>query len=261
MDMPKLGELPLTSSDLLGVRVHQVTMTQAVAYVRALIRNGGTHQVVTVNGAMLVHAVRDSRARVLLNAATLATPDGMGVLLTGWILGTRFPERVAGIDLVRALCALAAADGLRLYLLGAAPGMAQAAAAALQARYPGLEIVGVRHGYLQEGDEPELLAQIRATRPHLLLVGMGWPRQDEWIAAHRDRLGPVVCIGVGGTFDVLAGRRQRAPLWMQRMGLEWAYRGIREPRRWRVIATLPWLLWFALRRRVENRWGKKNGNT
>ncbi len=260
MDVSRPTELPFASADILGVRVHLVTMNGAVAYIKTLIRRGGYHQVVTVNGAMLVQAVRDPRAKALLNSAALATPDGMGVLLAGRILGTRFPERVPGINLVGALCAMAAREEFRLYLLGASPEVIEAAATAIQARYRGVEIAGVHQGYLNEGDVPELLADIRASRPHLLLVGMGWPRQEEWLAAHRNSLGSVVCIGVGGTFDVLAGRSQRAPEWMQRAGLEWAYRGIREPQRWRVIATLPWLLWFAVRKRVEHRWAGKDRN-
>jgi N-acetylglucosaminyldiphosphoundecaprenol N-acetyl-beta-D-mannosaminyltransferase len=253
-------ELPFDSVDILGVRVHQVTMSEAVAYIETLIRRGGYHQVVTVNGAMLVQAVRDPRARALLNSAALAIPDGMGVLLVGRILGTPFPERVPGVDLVGALCAMAAREEFRLYLLGARPEVIEAAAAAIQARHRGVEIAGVHKGYLNERDVPELLADIRTSGPHLLLVGMGWPRQEEWISAHRDSLGSVVCIGVGGTFDVLAGRSQRAPQWMQQVGLEWAYRGIREPKRWRVIVTLPWLLWFALRKRLERLWVRKDRN-
>ncbi len=250
---------PGAAADILGVRVHQVTMAEAVACVRQLILSGGAHQVATVNGAMLVRAARDPRTKALLNAATLATPDGAGVLLAGKILGVRFPERVAGIDLVAHVCAMAAREGFRLYLFGAAPGVAEAAAAALRTRSPGLEIAGVRHGYLQDDDEAVVLAQIRGARPHLLLVGLGSPRQEEWIVAHRERLAPVVCIGVGGAFDVLAGRQRRAPLWMQRWGLEWAYRLIREPKRWRVIATLPLLVWFALKARVGKWWPSRSG--
>ncbi len=242
------------ASEILGVRVHQVTMAGAVACVRDLIAAGGTHQVTTINGAMLVQAARNPNLRVLLNGASLATPDGMGVLLTGKLLGVRFPERVAGIDLVEHLCAMAAREGWRLYLFGAAAGVPEAAASVLQTRYPGLQIAGVHQGYVQGEDETAVLAQIRAVRPHLLLVALGAPRQEQWIVAHRDLLPPSVCVGVGGTLDVLAGRRRRAPVWMQRAGLEWVYRLLGEPRRWRVIVTLPLLLWFALKARVARWW-------
>lgn len=246
---------PLDAVDLLGVRVHRVTMADAVACVRQLITGGGTHQVATINGAMLVRAAREPRFKALLNGVTLATPDGVGVLLVGRILGTRFPERVAGIDLVDHLCAMAAREGFRVYLFGAGPGVAEAAAMALQTRYPGLQI-GVHHGYVGEDEETILLAHIQTARPHLLLVALGSPRQEEWIAAHRERFTSMVCLGVGGTFDVLAGRQRRAPLWMQRAGLEWVYRGIREPRRWRVIVALPLLVWFALKARAVRWWSQ-----
>ena len=250
MNLPPSTRLAPPVVDLLGVRVHQITMADAVDCVRALIVGGGVHQVVTVNGAMLVRAARDLSTRAILNAATLATADGMGVLLVGKILGAPFPERVAGVDLVEQLCRMAAREGYGLYLCGGAPGVPEAAATALQARHPGLRIVGVHHGFIDGPDTAVLLADIAAAHPHLLLVGMGSPRQEEWIATYGVRFSPIVCIGVGGTFDVLAGRQRRAPAWMQRAGLEWVYRGMREPKRWKVIATLPFLVWFALKARV-----------
>ncbi len=249
----EIGRLP--EAIVLGVRIHQLTIAEAVARVRYLLASDGAHQVVTVNGAMLVYATRDPHLRELLNRAALATPDGVGVLLAGRILGCRFPERVAGIDLVERLCALSAHEGFRLYLFGAQPGVAESAAAGLRARYPGLEIVGVQHGYLSSTHDAKVIEHIQATRPHLLFVGLGAPRQEDWIATHLEALGSIVCIGVGGTFDVLAGRRRRAPQWMQRAGLEWVYRGIREPKRWKVIVTLPLVIWLAFRARTANWWG------
>lgn len=247
-----LAQIP--TAFVLGVRIHQVTIAEAASCVRQLIAAGGAHQVVTVNGAMLLGAMRDDRVRALFNNASLVTPDGVGVLLAGRILGYRFAERVAGVDLVERLCAHLAGGGVRVFLLGAKPGVADAAVTALRARYPGLDIAGVQHGYFAREEEASILERIRAMRPHLLLVGLGSPRQEEWIAKHLQVLAPIVCIGVGGTIDVLAGRRHRAPRWMQRAGLEWVYRVVREPRRWKVLATLPLVVWFAFRDRLAGWW-------
>ncbi len=251
---------PVPAAPILGVRIHQVTMAEAVARVRQLVASGGAHQVVTINGAMLVRAARDQRIRTLFNGATLVTPDGVGVLLAGKLLGHHFTERVAGIDLVIRLCELCAHERLRIYLFGAAPGVADVAAEGLCARYPDLKIVGIQHGYVDRDGEAGVIARVRETRPHLLLVGLGSPRQEEWIASHREELSPIVCIGVGGTLDVLAGRRRRAPKWMQQAGLEWVYRVITEPNRWKVLLTLPLVVGLALWERAVGWWRKVAGS-
>ncbi|MDR7612937.1 MAG: WecB/TagA/CpsF family glycosyltransferase [Armatimonadota bacterium] len=243
------------ASELLGVRVHHVTLDQAVERVAALIASGGPHQVVTVNGAMLVAAARDPAVRSILSQASLVVPDGVGVLVAARILGRPPFVRVPGVELAERLCAEAAAAGWRVFLLGAAPGVADDAAEALRRRYPGLQVAGVHHGYFS--DDAPVLVQIRAARPHVLLVALGFPRQEMWIARHRAALGVPVSMGVGGTLDVLAGRVRRAPTWMQRAGLEWAYRIAREPRRrWRTAAALPHLMVLALKARLRRERGK-----
>lgn len=229
-------------------------MAEAVAWARLKMAEGGRAQVITVNGAMLVNAARDARLRRLFNQADLILPDGIGVLLAGAILGRRFRERVPGVDFVERLCKVCAQDGFRVYLLGGAPGIAEAAATAWQSRYPGIAVAGVAHGYFSAEEEGAVIDRIRAVRPHLLLVALGALRQEEWIAAHRDAVGASVSIGVGGTFDVVAGRVRRAPGWMQRAGLEWAYRFAQEPRRWRVIVTLPLAVLLALWERITRGW-------
>jgi len=236
------------SSNILGVRVHRVTMAGAVEAVRRMLRDGGVHQVVTVNGAMLLRAARDESIRSVLNDATLAVADGIGVVVAARILGRPAPARVPGVELAGELAGVAAAEGHRIFLLGAAPGVAEGAADALRAQYPGLQIAGVEHGYFH--DEAAVVASIRRAQPHILFVAMGFPRQELWIAEHRERLGVPVSMGIGGTLDVLAGRARRAPRWVQRAGLEWAYRAVREPRRWRTAATLPLLILLAIRERL-----------
>ena len=246
-----LTRVDLATSVLLGVRVHRASMAEAVDAVARLVREGGTHQIVTVNGVMLVRAAHDESVRAALNNSTLAIADGAGVLLAARLLGTPALARIPGVELAEALCSLAARRGYRVFLLGGRQGVANAAADVLRRRYPTLTVVGALHGYFT--DEGSVIAEIRRSSPHILLVGLGFPRQELWIAAHRDHLGVPVVMGVGGTFDVLAGRVRRAPRWMQNLGLEWVYRLVQEPRRWRVVIGLPQLVYLALRERVRQR--------
>lgn len=241
--------------DLLGVRVHRVTLPDAAHAILDFVRSGEARQVVTLNGAMLARAAADPDLRAIVNRAALVTADGAGVLLAGRILGVRLPERVAGIDLVERVCAEGAARSLRVFLLGAAPGVAAAAADALVKRHRGLSVVGTQHGYFASHDDGAVVSRIREARPEMVLVALGFPRQEQWIAAHLAELPGMVCLGVGGTLDVLAGRTRRAPLWMRRAGLEWLYRLVREPRRWRAAVALPKLFAMAVTHRVLK--GKK----
>jgi N-acetylglucosaminyldiphosphoundecaprenol N-acetyl-beta-D-mannosaminyltransferase len=145
----------------------------------------------------------------------------------------------------------AARSGYRVFLFGSAPGVAEAAAAELRRRHPALQVVGTRHGYFNPDEEPGVLAQIRQARPDVLLVALGAPRQEQWMRRWLPDLRVPVAIGVGGSLDVIAGRIPRAPLWMQRLGFEWLYRALREPRRWAVIRTIPPLFVMAIRERLK----------
>lgn len=245
-----IGATPLVvRRQLLGARVDAVGMADALTWIRKRIAARAPAYVVTLNGAMLVQAARDPDLRDLINGAGLVVPDGIGVLLAARILGVDLPERVAGIDLAVALCPVAASSGYRLFLLGGAPGVADATAAELRRRHPELRTVGAHHGFFAPHEEPDVLAQIRAAAPDVLLVALGAPRQEYWMRRWTAELGVPVAIGVGGSFDVIAGRIPRAPRWMQRVGLEWLFRMLREPRRWAVVRTIPSLFLLALRER------------
>lgn len=237
--------------ELFGTQVHAVGLDGALAWIRARIASRVPGYVVTLNGALLVQTARDQSLRVLVNDAALVTADGIGVIGAARILGVHLPERVAGIDLVVALCGQAASVGYRIFLLGGAPGVAEAAAGVLRARHPTLQIVGVQHGFFSSEEEGAVPAQIRAAHPDVLLVALGAPRQEWWMRRWGAALGVPVSIGVGGSFDVLAGRIPRAPGWMRRIGLEWLYRMAREPRRWGVVRTIPPLFLLALRERLR----------
>ena len=227
------------------VNVHRLTLADVLARLEEFVGSDRPHQVVTVNLDFLRLARTDAAFREALNGADLAVPDGVPVIWASRLLGAPLPERVTGVDIVEHGAALAAARGYSIFLLGAAPGVADAAAATLVARYPGLRIAGTYSppmGPFSPEEDARMVAMVRAAQPAMLFVAFGAPRQDVWIREHRDELGVPVCVGIGGTFNFIAGIIPRAPRWMQRAGLEWTYRLKQEPRRlWRryLLGDLP----------------------
>jgi len=224
---------------VLGVAVDRLTLAQAAERVEALMVMGGAVQVVTVNPEFVIAARTDQQFRRVLNEAAVAVADGIGLVWAAHLLGDMLPERIGGIDLVETLAERCAVSGRRLFLLGGGPGVADAAADALRARYPRLIVAGTHAGTPRADDFPGIQTLIRDARPDLLLVAFGAPAQDLWIARHQAELAVPVAIGVGGAFDFLAGRVRRAPRWMQHLGLEWLYRLALQPWRWRRMLALP----------------------
>lgn len=203
------------------------------------------HQIATVNPEFVMTAQRDAAFREILQQADLCLADGVGLLLAAKRYGRRLPERVPGSELVYHLAQLAAEEGWRLFLLGAAPGVAQEAAATLQARYEGLQIAGVYAGSPALEENEAIVQRINASNADLLYVAYGAPRQDKWIARNKEALSGVrLAMGVGGALDFITGRAVRAPRWVQQLGLEWLHRLWQEPWRWRRMLALPR---FALR--------------
>jgi N-acetylglucosaminyldiphosphoundecaprenol N-acetyl-beta-D-mannosaminyltransferase len=209
-----------------------------------------------VNPELLVAAQSDESFKEVLNQASLSLPDGIGLLWGSRVIGQPLRQRVAGVDTVERLAALSARKGYRLFFLGAASGVAQEAANRLGARYPGLQVVGTYAGSPARDEEQEILGRIGEARPDFLLVAYGAPKQEKWIHRNRRALGGVVAVGVGGSFDFLSGRAVRAPVWMQRMGLEWLHRLWREPWRWRRMLALPRFAWAVLLEGVASRFGR-----
>ncbi|HEY64531.1 MAG TPA: WecB/TagA/CpsF family glycosyltransferase [Caldilineae bacterium] len=214
-------------------------MEETLARLAEFVAEGTPHHVVTVNPEYVIASRRIPEFRAALEAADLCLADGFGLLWAGWVLGRPLPERVAGSDLLPRIAQRAAREGWRLFLLGAQPGVAQRAAEMLRARYPELQVVGTYPGSPAEEEAPDIIRRVRVARPDLLFVAYGAPAQDLWIARHRDELAVPVMMGVGGAFDFIAGVAKRAPLWMQRIGLEWLHRLIHEPWRWRRMLALP----------------------
>jgi N-acetylglucosaminyldiphosphoundecaprenol N-acetyl-beta-D-mannosaminyltransferase len=240
------------TATILGVKVHALTNTQTLALIEQFIASRKAHQLVTVNPEFVVAAQHDEEFRQIINNAALALPDGVGLLKAARFLKTTpLPERVAGSDLVIRLAELSHQKGYRLYFLGGQEGVAEQAVSKLRAGYPNLEIAGCYAGSPALAENEAILQRILPTRPDVLLVAYGAPKQDKWIARNLDRLQIPVCIGVGGSFDFIAGTAKRAPGWVQRLGLEWLHRLVMQPWRWRRIwAAVPWFSWLVLRNRI-----------
>ncbi len=236
--------------DLLGVPVDCVDMRQAVDFLAGHVATGtGCATVFAVNPEKVMKARTDSGLRALLASATLLIPDGIGVVLAARWLGLGRFGRVPGSELMPNLCARAAAEGHGVFLFGARPEVNDEAAAELVRRFPGLKIAGRQHGYVEEKDMPALIRRINDSGAQLLFVALGSPRQEAWMHRYAPELGVKVAQGVGGTFDVIAGRVNRAPPLFLRLNLEWFYRLMREPRRvWRQRALVKFA-WCVVQRR------------
>ena len=224
---------------ILGVRVHAISRALTVAWIDAWLASGQSAQVVTVNPEIVMRARRDPTYGELLERTRLNVPDGAGIVAAARLRRLSIPERVTGVDLADDLAGLAAVHGYRLLLAGAAPGVADQAAAELQRRNPALTPPATLVGEPGSDGDAEAQALIDEFRPHIVLAAYGAPAQEFWIDRNLRDVTPVVGIGVGGTLDYLAGRIPRAPEPMRRLGLEWTYRLAREPWRWRRMRALP----------------------
>ena len=251
----RLKRVPFATGriNILDVPVDPLTMEEALARIEEYIRSGRPHHIFTADASGIMRAQEDPALHAIVTLADLVTPDGSGVLLASRINGAALPERVSGVDLVEHISAMAAERGYAIYLFGAVEGTAQAAAEALQGRYPGLKVAGVRNGYFTGDEEAKIVEEIAAAKPDALFVALGIPKQEIFIRKHFEALGVPVMIGVGGSFDVVSGRLKRAPAWMQRTGLEWLYRFLQEPSRLPRLAALPQFVFASWRSRKRPR--------
>ena len=238
-----------TTLSILGIPVHDVTTEEALTLIDQFVHGGAPHQICTVNPEFIMAAQQDAEFKRILKHSALNLPDGMGVLLAARRLGQPLRERVAGSDLVCLIADRAQTTGWRIFLLGAAEGVAEQAAITLRERYPQTNIAGAYAGSPRPEEEEAIIARIRASGANVLLVAYGAPQQNKWIDRNIERTGAAVAIGIGGSLDFIVGRQKRAPRWMQRVGLEWLYRLIREPWRWRRQLALPKFVWHVLRSR------------
>ncbi len=245
---------------VLGVRVDRLSQLQVLNIIDQLIAlrraSGNTlpcQQTVTVNTEFVMAAQQNIEFRQTINSAALAVADGIGVVWAMRFVGFPTPERITGTDTLVGLAKRCAEKGYRLYLLGAAPGVAEQAGVCLQTLAPGLQIAGTYAGSPALAEEDAIIERIDAANADVLCVAYGAPAQDLWIYRNLSRLPAAVAMGVGGAYDFLSGRQHRAPRAMQRTGLEWLYRLYREPWRWKRMLAIPhFMLQVLLRGRKKH---------
>ncbi len=247
----------IQSHNIIGVRIDDVTRTEVLEAVEKFIEEGGFHHLAVPNIDCLIHAQEDEIYRKIVNTSSLSIPDGMWLKRGVRLLGVKLRENVTGRLLVRPMCELSAKKGWKIYILGSAPGIAPIAAERLIHDYPGLQIAAARSPSFQFFADPkesdEILAEINLTKPDILFVGFGAPKSDRWVHKFRDQLPVKIAIGVGYTFDVIAGKKSEPPTWLARSGFEWLYRMLHEPKRlWhRYLVRDPKALYLMLQQRLK----------
>lgn len=225
---------------ILEVPIHPYTMDEAVNLLQDAVLNQRQTFVVTANAEIIMLAQNNQAYKELLQQqADLVLPDGAGTVWGGRTLGYDIPERVAGYDLFLRLLDVAAHNHWPVYFFGGAPGIAAAAAQTATGRYPGLQVAGTHNGYFTNNEVPEIVHDINTSGAQFLFAALGAPKQELWLSAQSQILRPYVRMGIGGSFDVLAGKVKRAPKWMQEARLEWLYRLLKQPSRFTRMLVLP----------------------
>lgn len=217
--------------DLMGVPVDALTMAETVARVAEIIEEGTPRQHMAVNAGKVVKMLKDVELREVVLNSDLLNADGAAIVYASRILGTPLPERVTGIDLMEHVVRMAAEKGYKPYFLGAKRAIVERVVEIYRERYPSLEIAGFRDGYFTAEEEQRVAETVRDSGAHILFVAMSSPKKETFLGRHMQTMNVPFCMGVGGSFDVVAGKVQRAPAWMRENGLEWAYRLKQEPRR------------------------------
>lgn len=225
--------------DILGVQFGPHGVDEAAEYILKLTEKDGFHYVFTPNSEIVMAATGDKQFETILNSADLLTADGIGVIYASKILGNPISERASGYDISLVLLEKMASSGKTLYLFGAAPGVALTAKKNIEEKYPGIKIAGTHDGYFDEAEEKKIVEDINLKKPDLLFVCLGSPKQEKWIFENKDRLDAKVAMGLGGCLDVYAGNVKRAPDIYIKLGLEWLYRLMKEPKRFFRMLALP----------------------
>lgn len=215
----------------MGCQIDNLTMEETLRAIEGFILSGKPHQHVVINVDKLVKADRDPELRRIINECALISVDGMPVVWASKLLGKGLKERVAGVDLFEALMKRAAQKGWRVFLLGATEEVVSAVKQLYEQKYSGLVVSGYRNGYWKPEEEPGVVETIKAARADLLFVAISSPKKEQFLGRYQAEMKIPFAMGVGGTFDVAVGKVKRAPVWMQKSGLEWFYRFLQEPRR------------------------------
>jgi len=237
-------------TDVLGVGFDDITIGQAVSRACEIMRGSEKKAYIVTPNPEIVWVCRQNETlRSIINGAGLVLPDGIGIILGACILGTPIKGgRIPGVDFVAALFGAMAEFGGSVFLFGAKPGVAEEAGKKLAEKYPGLKVAGVADGYFS--DDESVIETINAANPSLLLVCLGAPKQELWMAGNAWRLHVPLCAGLGGALDIFAGTAKRAPVFFQKLGIEWLYRIAREPRRLKRGLRLPLFLLAVIRKRL-----------
>lgn len=228
--------------NILGVNIDNITAAAALDRAEELVCGEGTSVIYTPNPEIVMAAYEDSDFREVLNSADMCVPDGIGVVYGSRMIGEPLPERVAGFDLSMGLIermAKSGKSGKSVFLFGSKPGVAEEAAKKLTERFGGIKIAGCRNGYFKDSDEAEIVEEINKSGADLLMVCLGAPKQEKWINKYKDALNVKLCIGAGGSLDVVAGTVKRAPKIFIKLNLEWFYRFCKQPSRIGRFAALP----------------------
>lgn len=225
--------------DLLGVRIDNVTMEQAVKKTEEFLAEDKFHFICTPNPEMVMVAQYDEEFRKILNSSELNIPDGYGIVWAADKIGEPLEERVAGYDFIHKIFELGQDMDISFYFLGSKPGVAEAAKEKIEVEYLGIEVDGTNDGYFSVEEEKELIKRINEVAPDVLLVAMGAPKQERFIYKYRDKLKCKIAIGVGGCFDVISGNVKRAPRFFINLHLEWLYRGLTDFRRFKRLFAIP----------------------
>lgn len=236
--------------EVLGVPVDCVNMRESLEIVDRMMAGEKAEAVIAVNPEKVIKAQGDHVLLARLRQAGLLIPDGIGLVLAARMLGLGRMERVPGSELMPAICAMAARKSYRIFLYGAAPDVNRKAREVLAERYPGIQIAGGRDGYVKDEEMPNLIDEINASAAQILFIALGSPRQELWMEKYLPQLNVKICQGVGGTFDVIAGKVKRAPLIFRKMQLEWFYRLASQPRRLLRQTALPKFVAQVIRKRL-----------
>lgn len=239
-----MDEKKIPTVSIFGIPVCKWGMKDVVSYLTEVVLSEQYHQVITANPIMINEALHNPQFNEVMTEAELVIPDGTGVVWAAKMGGEPVEERVPGIELLHELMKQGEKHRWRVYLLGSTAEVVQEAAKKLAIEYPLTHIVGVRDGYFNSAQDAEIIAEIKAAKPHLLFVARGLDTQEPWIAKHKEQLAVPVMMGVGGSFDVISGKTKRAPKVVQKLRMEWLYRALKEPSRIPRLMAIPK---FALR--------------
>ncbi|HHW57114.1 MAG TPA: WecB/TagA/CpsF family glycosyltransferase [Clostridia bacterium] len=225
--------------DIFGVPIDPVTMTEALEILSGFLRESKLHIVATPNAEIVMMAQKDREYMEILNNTDLNVPDGSGIVFASKVFKKPLKERVAGFDLMMEFIKNISSKNVKIYLLGAKPEIVEQARINLRKLYPAIKIVGTHDGYFTENEEEKIIDEINSSGAEVLFVALGAPKQEKWIYKNRGKLKVKIAMGVGGSFDVIAGKAKRAPYLYRKLGLEWLYRLIQEPWRYKRMMALP----------------------